>query len=84
MVPTLKPADSVLAIRFLHGRPGDIVIAKHKSLLIIKRVASVKNGRYFLLGDNPRQSLDSRHFGAIPKEDIVGLVFSRGTEFNRK
>ena len=30
--------------------------------------------RYFLMGDNSKNSLDSRFYGAVPKDDIVGRV----------
>ena len=33
--------------------------------------ALVPEDNYFLLGDNSEQSLDSRYFGPIPKENVV-------------
>jgi len=38
---------------------------------------------YFLLGDNRGSSLDSRMFGPVKKESIVGKVWVRGWPFNR-
>ncbi|WP_440066667.1 S26 family signal peptidase [Streptosporangium sp. OZ121] len=35
---------------------------------------SVPVGCLVLLGDNPGQSLDSRHFGYVPARDVVGKV----------
>ncbi|MEU8380806.1 S26 family signal peptidase [Streptosporangium sp. NPDC048865] len=35
---------------------------------------SVPDGYLVLLGDNPGQSLDSRHFGYVPVTDVVGKV----------
>lgn len=35
------------------------------------------DGQYFLLGDNPTQSRDSRHYGAVPSDRILGTVSSR-------
>ncbi len=35
------------------------------------------DGRYFVVGDNRRRSRDSRHFGALPESDILGVVFFR-------
>ena len=35
------------------------------------------DGEYFVLGDNPSRSTDSRFFGAVKKEDIKGLVVLR-------
>ena len=38
---------------------------------------------YFLLGDNRSQSLDSRTFGPVKREYIVGRTWLRGWPFNR-
>jgi len=38
---------------------------------------------FFVLGDNRNASLDSRRFGAIKKQDIVGRTWLRGWPFDR-
>jgi signal peptidase I len=40
---------------------------------------TIKVGRdeYFILGDNRRESLDSRHYGKVLRKDIYGLVLDR-------
>lgn len=38
---------------------------------------------YFLLGDNRSQSLDSRSFGPVKREYIIGRTWLRGWPFNR-
>ncbi len=85
MVPLLEPGDEVLvdtrAYRKTPPRPGDIVVARHPyrtDLLLIKRVAQVlDNGYCALKGDNPSESTDSRTFGSLPPERILGRVTSR-------
>lgn len=38
---------------------------------------------YYVLGDNRTSSLDSRNFGPITRDDIVGKTWLRGWPFNR-
>ena len=85
MLPLLKPEEEVLLDRssYQNSLPkiGDIVVVKHPTkhnLQIIKRVTDVsENGGYFIRGDNPEESTDSRQFGAIKLEQIVGRVTCR-------
>ena len=85
MAPLLKAGDEVLvdpgAYRRAGPRPGDIVVTRHpyrSDLSMVKRVARVlENGHCHLEGDNPSESTDSRSFGSLPPELIVGRVTSR-------
>ena len=43
----------------------------------------VPPGRYFVSGDNRPHSLDSREFGTIPREDIIGRAIFRYWPFDR-
>jgi len=82
MEPTLKAGDYVMInkLSYLFRRPsiGDIVVFRHPSdnqNFLIKRIAEVKDSRYFVLGDNREFSTDSRHFGSIGRNLIVGKVW---------
>jgi nickel-type superoxide dismutase maturation protease len=85
MSPLLKAGDEVLVnprayVRTL-PRPGDVVVARHpyrSGLRLVKRVAAVlENGHCLLEGDNSSESTDSRAFGPLPPEHILGRVTSR-------
>lgn len=85
MAPLLKPGDEVLvnpwAYRRMPPKPGDIVVARHPyrtDLRLVKRVTAVLADSSCLIeGDNPSESTDSRSFGAVAPEQILGRVTSR-------
>lgn len=81
MLPILSSGDRVVVDPHSEVTSGDIVVAFHpykKSVSVVKRVAEVlPDGRFYLLGENPAESSDSRQFGSITREDIYGKVVAR-------
>jgi nickel-type superoxide dismutase maturation protease len=81
MLPNLKNGDGVLINTDEKVAVGDIVLAKHpfkKSVNILKRISEIdENGNYFLVGDNPPESTDSRTFGALSAKHILGKAVCR-------
>ena len=81
MFPTMVDGEEVLVDRKAKVVVGDIVVAKHpteQTTELVKRVERInERGHYFLVGDNPEDSNDSRHFGAVSLEYIRGKVISR-------
>ncbi|MGK7934648.1 MAG: nickel-type superoxide dismutase maturation protease [Xenococcaceae cyanobacterium] len=85
MTPLVQPGEEVLvdlnAYQKSFPQVGEVVIATHPyyaDLNIIKRVVSVaKDGSCFLQGENLVESSDSRFFGMVTLDQILGRVTSR-------
>ena len=82
MYPLLRDGDEIDvdldAYRGGAPRPGDVVLARHplkRGVEMVKRVLRVEeDGRVFLVGEDPLESRDSRGFGAVRPELILGRV----------
>ncbi|MDJ0845968.1 nickel-type superoxide dismutase maturation protease [Crocosphaera sp.] len=85
MFPLLEAGEEVLVDTnaYHHCLPeiGDLVIAWHPqkdNLRIIKRVVIVdEQGNCFLMGENSLESSDSRSFGLVSLQQIIGKVTSK-------
>ena len=77
MIPFLKPGDEVIAWRFSKSKIRDVAVFKKDKGFYIKRVSKIKDGKYFFLGDNEKESIDSRKFGWVFKKDIIGKAIYR-------
>lgn len=84
MAPTLRDGDRLVVRVGRRPVPGDLVVFRARDVvpesepaLMVKRVARVApDGSVVVRGDNAR-SQDSRHFGGVPGESIVGVVRRR-------
>jgi nickel-type superoxide dismutase maturation protease len=85
MAPLLQPGDEVLvdprAYKQVVPRVGDVVVSRHPyrvDVRLVKRITAIfEDGRCLLAGDNPSDSTDSRSFGAVAPQQILGRVISR-------
>lgn len=82
MVPTLQDGDHVLVDPgALRPTPGAVVWIRHPhrpDLTMVKRVHRVApDGSLTVVGDNPGRSTDSRQFGALPPDLVLGTVVWR-------
>lgn len=81
MSPALLPGDLLLVRRGGRLRIGAVVVARRPGrpgLLVVKRVHGlVRPGWWWLSGDNPAASDDSRRFGPVSDEQMVATVLWR-------
>jgi signal peptidase I len=63
-------------IRWSSPKPGEVVVFYTPSGdLAVKRCDSITGkGEYIVRGDNSLQSLDSRSYGPVREDDIIGKV----------
>ncbi|MEW6059055.1 MAG: S26 family signal peptidase [Actinomycetota bacterium] len=88
MAPTLLPGDFALAVKPGRLRRGDVVVLEHpkrSGLEMVKRITGLPDelapdGRileldeWWVEGDNPDGSTDSRHFGPVRRDLIKAKV----------
>ncbi|NDZ82445.1 nickel-type superoxide dismutase maturation protease [Streptomyces sp. SID10853] len=81
MVPTLLHGDQLLVHYGAELRPGDVAVLRHplqQDLLIVKRLIERREGGWWVLGDNAHaEGVDSRAFGTVPEDLLLGRVRAR-------
>jgi signal peptidase I len=81
MRPVLQPGDRLVVFQWPRPKPGDLVVLREPDAHLtfaVKRVARLEpNGDVIVHGDNLNVSRDSREFGPVPRELIVGRVIFR-------
>ena len=85
MSPAVAPGERVVVNKaaYWFGRPraGDLVVlrdpAKRERLLIKRIYRLAGEGAWLVLGVNEGASTDSRHFGPVRRELLVGKVWFR-------
>ncbi|MEX0173358.1 nickel-type superoxide dismutase maturation protease [Streptomyces sp. LMG1-1-1.1] len=80
MVPALLHGDRLFVHYGGRLKPGCVAVLRHplqQDLLIVKRLSERRDGGWWVLGDNPAAEGDSRVFGAVPPELVLGRVRAR-------
>jgi nickel-type superoxide dismutase maturation protease len=84
MVPTMLPGDWALAVEAHEPKRGDVVVVEHPGrpgYEMVKRLTALPGDRpadhrtlgpneWWVEGDHPQGSTDSRHFGPVRREHI--------------
>jgi len=84
MAPSINEGAFLLVSTWSRIRLGDVIVFHHPSTGrdSVKRVIHISRDGYFVEGDNLTRSTDSRHFGEIPKESVIGkAVFQYSPRF---
>ena len=70
------PGSESYLVRWRVPREGDIVVFYTPlEEIAVKRCAEILNGNmFYFLGDNGSQSYDSRNYGSIPFNNVIGKV----------
>ena len=77
MLPTLAPGEWWIAVRTARIRPGDLVVVAvpgRPGLLAVKRAVRLEGDRWWVLGDNPAASTDSRAYGPVPPDAVIARL----------
>ena len=93
MAPTFKDGDWLLVSWFADGLPllvaerilGKVVVIEREErpgIFLVKRLQKSHGGKFWVEGDN-MESTDSRTWGWIPANEVVGVVLFRYRK-NRK
>jgi nickel-type superoxide dismutase maturation protease len=80
MTPTLRDREVVVVRWGAAFEVGDVVVARRPDrpdLLIIKRVVRREGSGWWIEGDNPERSDDSRLFGLVDEASVVARVLLR-------
>ena len=77
MIPTLAPGERLLVRLDGPIVLGDIVVFNREQQFDIKRILRIEADGIFVQGDNDLVSTDSRTYGLIPHENVIGVATYR-------
>jgi nickel-type superoxide dismutase maturation protease len=80
MAPTLSHGDRLICHYGARLRAGAVVVAQHplrQDLIVVKRAVERRPGGWWLLSDNSAVESDSRDYGPVPEDLVLGRVLLR-------
>ena len=77
MFPTLHDGDTILLETGKFGfNVGSVYGFKRGEKYVIKRLLRISQDRLYFVGDNPKESIDSRNYGEVSKNCVIGKVIT--------
>lgn len=77
MIPTLAPGERLLVRLDGPIVIGDIVVFQRANQFDVKRILRIEVEGLFVQGDNDQVSTDSRAYGLIPHDNVIGVATYR-------
>ncbi len=77
MVPNLGYGDELLIRYGAKISVGDVIVFRRSGQNDIKRVESISDEGVFVVGDNRMASLDSRDYGLVRHDQVLGKALFR-------
>jgi signal peptidase I len=76
MVPTLRPGDRLLVVRWPRRllKPGHLVAVRTPERVVVKRIAAVNGDTFDLQGDNAEASTD---YPGLSRSEVLGRALYR-------
>lgn len=87
MEPAVRNGEWWVVRRTSAVSAGDVVLMRHPErphLTVVKRLDHRVDGGWWVLGDNPDVSDDSRAFGSVPDDLIEGRLLFRYRPLRRR
>lgn len=87
MEPSLRNGEWWLARRTSRVSAGDVALIVHPhrpDLRIVKRVVRPDGSGWWVEGDRPERSEDSRQFGVVPGANVIGRLTLRYFPIRRR
>lgn len=78
MEPTLYAGDQLLVRQFGRRRAGSLAVVRlPDATLSVKRLSVRTPEGWWVERDNPYEGVDSWRVGAVPEDDVLGVVLAR-------
>ncbi|WP_413665612.1 signal peptidase I [Microbulbifer sp. CNSA002] len=76
--------SDILGREVIDGREHQFKLSGNKKLPYIGKTIEIPEGKYFVMGDHRNDSLDSRYWGLVDRDRVMGKVTSLAFSFSKE